>query len=45
MKTSSVQIIDQDGLEAVGDMVEAIAEAEGLAAHAASVRERRQLTE
>jgi histidinol dehydrogenase len=45
MKTSSVQIIDQDGLEAVGDMVEAIAEAEGLAAHAASVRERRELTE
>jgi histidinol dehydrogenase len=45
MKTSSVQIIDQDGLEAIGDMVEAISEAEGLAAHAASVRERREISE
>jgi len=43
MKTSSVQIMDRDGLEAIGDVVEALAEAEGLAAHAASVRERRQL--
>lgn len=43
MKTSSVQIIDREGLEAIGDVVEALAEAEGLAAHAASVRERRQL--
>jgi len=43
MKTSSVQIIDRQGLEAIGDVVEALAEAEGLAAHAASVRERRQL--
>jgi histidinol dehydrogenase len=43
MKTSSVQMIDRDGLEAIGDIVEALAEAEGLAAHAASVRERRQI--
>ena len=42
-KTASVEIIDRDGLEAIGDIVETIAEAEGLYAHAQSVRIRRQL--
>jgi len=41
-KTSSVEILDGRGLEAVGDMVETLAGAEGLAAHAASVRVRRE---
>jgi len=41
-KTASVEIIDRDGLEAIGDIVEIIAEAEGLYAHAQSVRIRRQ---
>jgi len=41
-KTASVEIIDRDGLEAMGDIVEIIAEAEGLYAHAQSVRIRRQ---
>ena len=41
-KTSSVEIIDRNGLEAIGDMVETIARAEGLSAHAASVRVRRE---
>lgn len=41
-KTASVEIIDRDGLEAIGDIVETIAEAEGLHAHARSVRIRRQ---
>jgi histidinol dehydrogenase len=41
-KTSSVEILDQRGLEAIGDVVEALARAEGLPAHAASVRERRR---
>jgi histidinol dehydrogenase len=40
-KTSSVEILDAGGLEAIGDVVEAIARAEGLSAHAASVRARR----
>ena len=40
-KTSTVQIISRTGLEAIGDTVEAIADAEGLNAHAASVRVRR----
>ncbi len=40
-KTSTVQIISRDGLEAVGDTIEAIADAEGLHAHANSVRVRR----
>ncbi|NLX48655.1 MAG: histidinol dehydrogenase [Methanospirillum sp.] len=40
-KTSSVQVISRAGLEAIGDVVEAIADAEGLHAHAASVRIRR----
>jgi histidinol dehydrogenase len=41
-KTASVEIIDRDGLEAIGDIVETIAEAEGLYAHAQSGRIRRQ---
>jgi histidinol dehydrogenase len=41
-KTSSVEIIDSAGLEAIGDVVEIIARAEGLSAHAASVRVRRE---
>jgi histidinol dehydrogenase len=41
-KTASVEIIDRDGLEVIGDIVETIAEAEGLYAHAQSVRIRRQ---
>ena len=42
-KTASVEIVDRDGLEAIGDIVETIAEAEGLFAHANSVKVRRQL--
>ena len=41
-KTASVEMIDKNGLEALGDVVETIAEAEGLYAHAQSVRIRRQ---
>lgn len=41
-KTSTVQIIDREGLEAIGDVIEAIADAEGLSAHADSVRIRRR---
>ena len=41
-KTASVEMIDKDGLETIGDIVETIAEAEGLYAHAQSVRIRRQ---
>jgi histidinol dehydrogenase len=40
-KTSSVEMIDRNGLETIGDIVETIAEAEGLFAHAESVRIRR----
>ncbi|PKG33577.1 histidinol dehydrogenase, partial [Methanoregula sp.] len=36
-KTASVEMIDRDGLESIGDIVETIAEAEGLFAHAQSV--------
>jgi histidinol dehydrogenase len=42
-KTSSVEMIDRNGLETIGDIVETIAEAEGLFAHAESVRIRRKL--
>jgi histidinol dehydrogenase len=42
-KTASVEIIDRNGLEAIGDIVETIATAEGLHAHARSVRVRREL--
>jgi histidinol dehydrogenase len=41
-KTTSVEILDRDGLEAIGDIVETIAEAEGLHAHARSVKIRRE---
>jgi histidinol dehydrogenase len=41
-KTASVEMIDKDGLETIGDIVKTIAEAEGLYAHAQSVRIRRQ---
>jgi len=41
-KTSSVEIIDLKGLDAIGDIVETIADAEGLPAHAESVRIRRR---
>jgi histidinol dehydrogenase len=41
-KTSTVQIISREGIEAIGDIVETIATAEGLHAHAASTRIRRQ---
>jgi histidinol dehydrogenase len=41
-KTSSVEIIDREGLETIGDIVETIAEAEGFSAHAESVRIRRK---
>jgi histidinol dehydrogenase len=41
-KTSSVQMIGREGLESIGDIVESIADAEGLSAHAQSVRVRRQ---
>jgi histidinol dehydrogenase len=40
-KTSTIQMIDREGLEMIGDIVETIAEAEGLSAHADSVRIRR----
>ncbi len=42
-KTASVEMISRDGLEAIGDIVETIAGAEGLDAHAESVRVRRCL--
>ncbi|HII98646.1 MAG TPA: histidinol dehydrogenase, partial [Methanoregula sp.] len=42
-KTASVEMLDRDGLEAIGDIVETIATAEGLHAHAQSVRVRREL--
>jgi len=41
-KTASVEMLDKNGLEAIGDIVETIAEAEGLHAHAQSVKIRRQ---
>ena len=41
-KTTSVEMVDRTGLEAIGDIVETIAEAEGLFAHAESVRVRRR---
>jgi histidinol dehydrogenase len=40
-KSSTVQIINRTGLEAIGDVIENIADAEGLHAHAESVRIRR----
>ena len=43
-RTSTVQIIGKEGLEAIGDIIETIADAEGLHAHAESVRIRRKGT-
>ncbi len=40
-KTSTIQIIEREGLDAIGDIVERLATEEGLTAHAASVRVRR----
>jgi histidinol dehydrogenase len=40
-KTTSVEMISREGLETIGDIVETIAGAEGLEAHAESVRVRR----
>jgi histidinol dehydrogenase len=42
MKRSSVQIVEQEGLESIADIVEALATAEGLHAHTRSVRIRRE---
>ena len=42
MKRSSVQIVEQEGLESIGDTVETLAKAEGLYAHARSVKVRRK---
>jgi len=42
MKRSSVQVVERDGLEGIGDAVEALAKAEGLTAHARSVSIRRE---
>ncbi len=36
-KTSSVQLLTRDGLESIGEIIETLATAEGLAAHAQSV--------
>ena len=41
-RRSTVQMITREGLEAIGDAVETIADAEGLHAHAESVRVRRR---
>ena len=41
-KTSTVQIIDRQGLERLGDTVEGLAKAEGLHEHARSVHIRRE---
>ena len=42
-KTASVEMISREGLEMIGDTVETIADAEGLHAHAESVRVRRRM--
>jgi histidinol dehydrogenase len=42
-KTASVEMVSREGLEIIGDTVETIADAEGLHAHAESVRVRRKL--
>ncbi|NLM30877.1 MAG: histidinol dehydrogenase [Methanomicrobiales archaeon] len=41
-RRSTVQVITREGLEAIGDVAETIADAEGLHAHAESVRVRRR---
>lgn len=45
MKRSSLQIVEQEGLESLGDTVETLARAEGLHAHARSVAVRRKKRE
>jgi histidinol dehydrogenase len=45
MKRSSVQIVDREGLESIGNIVETLARAEGLHAHARSVAVRREKDE
>lgn len=42
MKRSQVQIVTKEGLDTIGDIVETLATAEGLAAHAESVKIRRE---
>lgn len=42
MKRSSIQMIQREGLESIADVVETLANAEGLTAHANSIRIRRQ---
>ena len=42
MKRTSVQIVDREGLETLAPIAEALAKAEGLDAHARSVRMRRE---
>src|SRR5208283_3693885 len=44
-KTSSVQVLTKDGLESIGEIIETLATAEGLAAHAQSVSVRLQGTQ
>jgi len=41
-KTASVEMISREGLDAIGDTVEILADAEGLHAHAEAVRIRRK---
>ena len=41
MKRSQVQMVSREGLEAIGDTIETLAQAEGLFAHANSVKLRR----
>jgi histidinol dehydrogenase len=41
-KTASVEMLDKNGLETIGDVVETLAQAEGLHAHAHSVKVRRE---
>ena len=43
-KTTSVEMITREGLESIGDIVETLARAEGLHAHAESVRIRREMS-
>ena len=42
MKRSQVQLVTKDGLESIADTIEVLATAEGLAAHAESVKVRRE---
>ncbi|MBO5003293.1 histidinol dehydrogenase, partial [Methanocorpusculaceae archaeon] len=42
MKRSQVQMVSREGLEVIGDTIETLAQAEGLFAHANSVKLRRK---